>query len=113
MKRPPRPSSDARSWARILTGLAIVLAGLIVVMQSGFGIVERRVERRDVPMSFFVASEAVRVEWHLAAHQEHELEDEVEQRGSERDVERPLRVLETSEVADTREHDSHGWQPEE
>lgn len=78
MKRPPRPQSDGRSWARLLTGLAIVLAGLIVVMQSGFGMLERRATPQGVPMSYLVAAEPVRIDWHAASHEGHELLEEEE-----------------------------------
>ena len=38
---------------------------------------------------------------------EYELEHEVEQRGADRDVERPPRVLEAPEVSDPGQHDEH------
>jgi pimeloyl-ACP methyl ester carboxylesterase len=68
MKKFQQPETDKKHWARLLGGVAIALVGLIIVMEASFGIAVRQVQFRGVPLSIYVASEPVRIEWHMAAH---------------------------------------------
>lgn len=62
-----RPAAGGGSWRLLLAALVLMLAGSVLVVRAGFGLITRDLGGSATPMSFWIASPQLRADWQLAA----------------------------------------------
>lgn len=67
-RRQVRTTHSEGSWRLLLTALALMGIGSVLVIRAGFGMLTRTLDTGPTPLSFWIASPQVRAEWHLSAH---------------------------------------------